>query len=80
MPDTDKPLHQGTRPQLVVERDGGTVTITARGLDPAEASRLYRAAVDQAREGRVVLLVNTLPRPIIDGRADEALTLEAGKR
>lgn len=72
--------HETTRPQLVVERDGGTVTITARGLDPAEARRVYQAAVDQAREGRVVLLVNTIPRPIIDGDAREALTLEAGKR
>lgn len=76
MPDTQKPVQATTRPQLVVERDGGTVTITARGLDPAEARRVYRAAVDQAREGRVVLLVNTIPRPVIVGEAEETLTLE----
>lgn len=63
-----------------MERDGGSVTITVRNLDLAEARRLYRAAVEQAREGRVVLLVNTMPRPVIEGHARESLTLEEANR
>lgn len=54
------------KPQLVVERQSDTVSVTLRGLDPEEARRIYRAATAQAREGRVVLEVLTVPRPVID--------------
>ena len=65
-----------TPPQLAVELKGSVVMLEIQCANAATACDLYHQVIDGAEAGMVRIDLQTVPRPTIDGRAIDVMTLE----